>query len=352
MAFLRGLLTAMLVTVAVARADENDRLRDLSPEGQDACFGRVYDKAHLARNPDQKVERIFFLYGGDPVTRANEEPSQADTGYDGFLATTLRGAGKPEWVAGWCSREDADKLYSPIHCGMECDRHLASLQSDAKGKLTISGVERDLYLDVGAEDELGKAEYQRQALGAGDDDFRLDRMPLAACKAEFGRIDPVDPALGPPLRERLKPDEPFCFGRVYDAAHMTAHPRQVTTSIHVARGAKQLAAYSAEDHANWPNNSGIVVSVTARTGSGPASQTYQCLAEGDQWRCSASGDTVCDLASREIFLRRGANGTMMLANPNGGLPIVDLCSPAGGVETATDDRIYRLSPLPQSACGG
>ena len=54
-------------------------------------------------------------------------------------------------------------------------------------------------------DAAKKAEYNKQALGSEDDNFRLDPMPADSCKAEFARIDPIDPALGDPLRVRLKP---------------------------------------------------------------------------------------------------------------------------------------------------
>ena len=58
----------------------------------------------------------------------------------------------------------------------------------------------------------------------------------------------------------------------------------------------------------------------------------------------------CDIAQKEIFLKRGANGTMMLANPNSSLAIVDLCSKAAEGKTQSDDKVYRLESMPQSAC--
>ncbi|TIU26983.1 MAG: hypothetical protein E5W38_26425, partial [Mesorhizobium sp.] len=82
-------------------------------------------------------------------------------------------------------------------------------------------------------------------------------------------------------------------------------------------------------------------------------QTYTCQGEADQWRCSASSkmsDFACDISQKEIFLKRGAGGTMMLANPNSALAIVDLCSKAAGGKTKSDDKVYRLNPMPQSAC--
>jgi hypothetical protein len=237
---------------------------------------------------------------------------------------------------------------------MDCDRTLASLKVDDKGRVLLSDLSPDIYLDPDSEEQLGKAEYDRQALGSEDDNFRLDPMPAATCKAEFARIDPIDPALGAPLRERLKPDQPFCYGRNYDAAHMSSHPNQLTQSIRVFRGPVELASYaSGGDAANWPDGADIAVSVTTRLKSGKVTQTYSCQGEADQWRCAASSkmsDFSCDIAQKEIFLKRGADGMMMLANPNSSLAIVDLCSKAADGKTKSDDKVYRLEPMPQSAC--
>jgi len=341
------------VLAGTALADERPGLTELSPNGADACFGRVYDAAHLKAHPKQKVARIFFLYGHDPVSHPNEEPTEnADTSYNGFLTTTVRGAKTPQWAGGWCNHESEDGKSGPIRCGMDCDRTMASLKLDDKGRLIVTDVSQDLYLDAGSEDELGEAEYDRQALGSEDDNFRLDPMPVATCKAEFAKIDPIDPALGTPLRERLKPDQPFCFGRDYDAAHLGSHPDQVTQSIRVFRGPVELASFaSGGDVANWPDGADIAVSVTTRKNGAKVTQTYSCQGEADQWRCAASSkmsNFSCDISQKEIYLKRGANGTMMLANPNSSLAIVDMCSADG--KTKSDDKVYRLEAMPQSAC--
>jgi len=346
---------ALAAFAGAARADDALSLKELSPNGADACFGRIYDAAHLKAHPHQKVARIFFYYGHDPVSRPNEEPAtNADSSYNGFLTTTVRGAKAPEWASGWCNKNDPSDPSSGIRCGMDCDRTLASLKVDDKGKLILSNVQPDVYLDAGAEEDLGKAKYDEQALGSEDDNFKLDPMPAAACKAEFARIDPIDPALGDPLRVRLKPDQPFCFGRDYDDAHLKTHPNQLTQSIRVFRGPVELASFAAGgDPANWPDGADIAVSVTTRQKGAKVTQTYSCQGEADQWRCSASSkmsDFSCDISQKEIFLKRGADGMMVVANPNNAVAVVDLCSKAANGKTRSDDKVYRLQPMPQSAC--
>ncbi|MER9396681.1 hypothetical protein NKI46_00880 [Mesorhizobium sp. M0615] len=91
--------------------------------------------------------------------------------------------------------------------------------------------------------------------------------------------------------------------------------------------------------------------MTTRKNGTKVTQTYSCQGEADQWRCAASSrmsNFSCDIAQKEIFLKRGANGTLMLANPNSSLAIVDLCSADG--KTKSDDKVYRLEAMPQSAC--
>ncbi|RUV47139.1 hypothetical protein EOA88_39975, partial [Mesorhizobium sp. M5C.F.Ca.IN.020.14.1.1] len=79
-----GLGVALLAAVAgTAFAEDTPKLTELSPDGKDACFGRVYDAAHLKVHPNQKVGRIFFYYGSDPVSHPNEEPSSGPSGYNG-----------------------------------------------------------------------------------------------------------------------------------------------------------------------------------------------------------------------------------------------------------------------------
>src|SRR5215510_4909469 len=90
---------ALFALAGAVRAEQPPNLPELSPTGADVCFGRVYDAAHLKAHPHQKVGRIFFFYGHDPVSRPNEEPpANQESSYNGFLTTTVRGAKKPEWA--------------------------------------------------------------------------------------------------------------------------------------------------------------------------------------------------------------------------------------------------------------
>ena len=327
------------------------------------CYGRIYDDQHIQSHPRQKVVRIFWFYGA-PSSGPNEEPDSDHGDYrDGpKLMTTLRGEQKPLWTWGF-SCEDSGGDNKPVRCNQDCDRTLGYLARDGKGGIILSDLDRDLYHypeDVDAiHSPADQAEYDRKTLGEDDSKFRLDRLPVEVCETEFAKIAGVDPALGEPLRKRLKPDQPFCYGRDYDAAHLAKHPEQATVSIRVQRGPAELSAYAAANRGpgSWPFDAQIVVTLTTRKGAGKIEQEYKhCFPELNQWRCyaktanpTASASASCDVSNKRVYLRRGIDGTMMLGNPDSGLPIGDIC--AKSTPTESDDKIFRLSPLPLSACG-
>src|SRR5690349_10987174 len=140
--FRLGFAAAMLAFAGTTFAEDGlSQLTELSLDGNDACFGRIYDASHIAAHPNQKVTRIFFFYGHDPVSRPNEESqnSVAEAGYNAFITTTVRGASKPDWAGGWCRKDKED---GHIYCGMECDRSMGTLKFDGKGRLVMEGVGR------------------------------------------------------------------------------------------------------------------------------------------------------------------------------------------------------------------
>ena len=355
----RYLAAAILLALALPAAADDDILPELSPGGKAVCFGRAYDARHLAAHPRQKVQRIFLLHGLDPLGRPNEEPRSYRTPlqipHAVFLATTMRGETTPKWARArcyWGSSTGPDK--GLVYCVKECGMRMGFFKLDPAGNLDFSDLPRDFYLDACSDQALDSAEYARRSFDADDDHFSLAPQPLDACKAEFARVDPPDPALGPPLRDRLKPDQPFCYGRDYDAAHLRAHPDQVTTSIRLFRGPTEIERYARhpDGQEGWPDDVEIMVRATTRKGGKfQTEERITCRGEGDEWYCSPSRGVCILEADRPIYLRRGLNGAILLANPKSGLPIVDMCAPEGKGSTRSDDKIFRLNEMPLSACG-
>jgi hypothetical protein len=297
------------------------------------------------------MQRIFLAHGSDPLGRPNEEPRAHPSRYVVFLATTMRGQAVPKWARAWCyPGSGAEKGLA--YCIKECGTQMGFFQLDTTGNLALTGFPRDFYLDSCSDEALDSAEVARRSFDVDDDRFRLAPQPLDACKAEFARVAPPDPALGPPLRDRLKPDQPFCYGRDYDPAHLKAHPDQVTTSIRLFRGPTEIERYAGRGgEEGWPRDAETMVTATTRKGGTSQELRITCSGKGDEWYCYPSRGVCILEADRPIYLQRGSNGAILLANPKSGLPIVDMCAPEGKGGTRSDDRIFRLNALPLSACG-
>lgn len=347
------------------------------------CFARVYDAAHLKAHPQQKVERFFFMIGKnraatyweDPDLRHSEaspvkhaagdaqDPENNSTHVAALV--TLRGMKKPENVSGWCGRNDSTGAKGALSCGGECDKHIGAIRSDDGTHLLLDDVEWGLLMDAEAEE----AAQAKLKLGADDRSFRLEQRPIEDCVAEANRTNPPYARLGAPLRERLKPDTPFCYGRDYSPEHLASHPQQVTVSIRVSRNGKAIEADRAKNLLpDWPDGASVTASVTTRKNGKPQTMSYSCAPYEDQWECAAEfcdpkkGDCtpqqrenskVADCNgdfSRTIYLRRGEKEFMMLGNPNMGAPLEPYC----GLDrkTVSDDKVYRLEPMPLSACDG
>ncbi|WP_051134020.1 hypothetical protein [Methylocystis sp. ATCC 49242] len=370
------------IVCAAAQAKEITPTEKLIERQGKLCFARVYDAAHLKAHPRQRVERVFFLIGKgkaasyweDPNLRHSEEspnkhanPAADDPERDTtrvVALVTLRGARKPEYVAGWCSSEaHLDSQSKKLSCGGECDHHIGAIYSDEAAHLMLEDVEQAVLLDSEAEEAGDKS----RLLGPDDKKFRLDARPLSDCVAEANKTNPRYAGLGAPLRERLKPDAPFCYGRDYSTQHLTSHPQQLTNSIRVSRDDGQIAVDRAKGLlVDWPDGVGLSISVTTRKQPKPVRLHYVCTPLEDQWECSASfcksGMANCSEAEREnakatacdkddsrtVYLRRGQAEFVMLGNPIAGLPLDGSCAQKD--KTASDDKVYRLDSMPLAAC--
>ena len=348
----RYLAAAVLFALAGPAAADDALLPQLSPGGKPVCFGRTYDAAHLKAHAQQKVERIFLVHGADPLGRPNEEPRAHSSPYVVFLATTMRDQTAPKWARTWCyPGSGAEKELA--YCVKECNAQMGFFRLESSGNLLLTDLPRDFYIDACSDEAIDSSEVARRSFDADDDRFSLAPQPIDACKAEFARVAPPDPGRGPPLRERLKPDQPFCYGRDYDAAHLKAHPEQVTTSIQLSRGPTEIKSYAAMSFGQegWPREAEVMVTATTRKDRIPQTLRITCKGEGDEWYCFPSRGACILEADRPLYLQRGLNGAILLANPKSGLPIVDMCAPEGKGVTRSDDKILRLTEMPLSACG-
>jgi hypothetical protein len=116
---MRSALAALLVVASIPAAFA--QAKPLSQVLGAACYGRVYDKAHLAAHPRQRVTSIIVRDGVVPVGKQPGVVAIVD------IRLTLRG-GETAEASGYCKRAGANLI-----CGLEGDA----------GSVTISRRGRD-----------------------------------------------------------------------------------------------------------------------------------------------------------------------------------------------------------------
>jgi hypothetical protein len=328
---------------------------------REACFGRVYDRAHLASHPRQKVTSIHILRSlaerkeaenWQPNSRAENIKKFREDGQTDVSAFVnfrdRRGTFHNSLI---CNKENKDG----VGCYIECDGGSFNLKRESANALLLKNNGFVLVGGCGEDVEEGKAVY----FNPGEDDkvFRLDNKPVAACLAEAQKAVPI--AATKPLRERFKDDEAFCFGSDYDAAHLTSHPRQTVASLRVGR---LDPTHEREDDAEpkwWWFHVKLDIALTRKSGGAPSTAHYACTPEEGSWNClrelAGEGHTSCN--DRRIQIVRGAGDEIYLHNRNSGLPIDNECETATDIGqfptlplTKTDDKVFRLSRMPVQAC--
>jgi hypothetical protein len=128
------------------------------------CFVRVYDRAHLARHPDQVVTAVKLL------VKQAERGSQ----YDFFLHIKVRGRNEVLKTAGLCQTGGPR-----VHCFVECDG--GGIDVNPRPGYVM------MYLDRIRMAECGKDNVEDgEEISGGKDDreFRLDRVDEVMCAGE------------------------------------------------------------------------------------------------------------------------------------------------------------------------
>jgi hypothetical protein len=312
-------------------------LPDHLPLGQEACFGRIYDAAHLKKHPKQRVTafHLFRDFTPDPNKETPLETRETlikDDG-DGSIRVMayVRFRDRPGLFFNglYCGRS-ADG--NTVRCGIECDG----------GGFLAKGVGKSLLLEnqgfvvVGgcgaSEDEAEQADFVKP--GADDKVFRLDHLPVAQCRALEDSRKPTWVALGAPLRERLNRNDAVCFSRTYDAAHLKAHPQQTVRRISVlkAKGEKvgddDFPVYKLVFRAELKNGKTVEKTTTCA----PDQYAYACTQNID-------ADTA-----RDFYLTRAGTDHIMLRDRRGAM------NKLFDVKLGNDDRIFKLQQSPAEAC--
>lgn len=163
---------------------QEGQLAELVPPqpGARACYSRVYDAAHLAKHPKQKVTEMTFrlaYYRHDPDTYA----PLGQRNYYFELDAKVRGQPKKLTAGGECSlRADGKSIF----CGVECDGGGVIISRKPEpGKLLVD-LESQGYLRMTVdcdEEEADEAETYELKPGADDKQFLLTQTEASACPA-------------------------------------------------------------------------------------------------------------------------------------------------------------------------
>ncbi len=351
-----ALLSALTLVLAASPA----ATQGLFSADQEACFGRIYDRGHLASHPQQKTASIHVLRSLGhrpqselwyPGAREEEIKRFRETGGTSVYAfVNFRDRRGSFYNSLICSQDGRDGML----CGVECDGGSFRLKRENANTALLTN--NGFVLVGGCGEEVEEAKTIFFEPGTDDKVFRLERKPIAVCRAEEQKVLPI-PA-GKPLRERFKEDEAFCFGRDYDAAHLASNPRQLVASLRVGR---LDPAAEKNDATNewWWFNVKLAVSLTLKSGSKVSGTRYSCYPEEGSWACrrEPTSDAPSACNDRGISLVRGPGDDILVQNRHSGLPIDKECETAPTGEqyptkplTRSDDRSFRLTRMPLNAC--
>lgn len=155
--------------------------------GNEMCFERNYDSAHLNRHPDQLVTNMILALDPEGPIRRGADRGTFKIAFDFKLLIRKRGSNTVYVQEGYV-QESTDRKLTGI---VECDGGGFMLQEVSSGMLlSISdqGVRMAIVPDpCGESDRLNNSTYVER--GKDDRTFRLDAVSSQACSRAFNQID-------------------------------------------------------------------------------------------------------------------------------------------------------------------
>lgn len=158
------------------------------------------------------------------------------------------------------------------------------------------------------------------------------------------------PVTAYPLEDVLPATTRTCWERVYDAAHLAAHPAQKVVAVRMMFGGVDVGRKR-----NDPVPVDLYFNLRKRKADNPDPASYdyrlsaQCRAAGSGLRCVPEWD------AGSWRIAKGQGGSLVLHN--GGLianpdnyDAEDIADDAVRIPARPDDRSWRLSPLPAASC--
>ena len=235
----------LLLSLAEARAEDGVGLAPavaaIFPRGEEVCYLAGPETTGLKAG--QKLSE-FYLYKLYRPLHAREEmgPSPEDAiarerklnSSSASLDVVARFRDSPNVYSQsvLCTTHDGGKT---ISCGVECDGGSFAVDPGNRTlEITVpaDGSGLSLNQSCGDPDDEGRERWLTAADAGGS--FTLERWPMAHCIAAAEDAHPAFAEDPMPLRERVAVSGWRCLKRVYDAAHLKAHPEQEVVAMSVA----------------------------------------------------------------------------------------------------------------------
>lgn len=169
-------LSTICISLAAAMVATAPALADMPRPG--SCFVRLYDQAHLARNPQQGVEALTVWFDRERTIAPLAMYVEAQMGW--------QGQARADGVAGMVLVQAAlCDINVPGACAVDCDGGNAVPRVQADGRLRLSTryfrIE-DPSGGCGGYEEPGSAPYSSLDEGQGGETvYLLHPAPVSAC---------------------------------------------------------------------------------------------------------------------------------------------------------------------------
>ena len=286
------LLALALAVGAAAPVSAAEVLDTLFPVGQGACWGRVYDAAHLARHPAQKVRTIHLWdhWGKNGLFETPDDPDYADPGGRDtkvFPTILVERTDRPGVASRslpctvvdgrlGCVADEEDGAHFPLRLTPKDGAVIADLSEPGLDLLRPPDKAR-----------LGRPPQEiRLAPGADDRQFRLDRRPVTECRERLVAAGP-DYARdgGPALRAIVT----AAYGRSIVGPEQTFRQELGRVCLRAVGGGTPIVAGFNPALGDFMNGVDAFTMRLVRGGAGKARRyLFHCDARSWEWRCEAA----------------------------------------------------------------
>ena len=342
-----ALVIAFSGPAAAQEEEAGSLLLKTFPRGEEVCYGRVYDAAHLARHPRQRMSAFHFFKSLTPDPLKEE-------GYrdrKGEIARDRKEAGA-RWLSVLVRFKDTQgKLYKQevecqggpdqFYCRRDCDGGGFLVRPSSGGLLlsqepSMQGLRLAAACDPDEEGEGARLDPKEDVTL-----WALEPLPMSACHAERDAARPTWARTMEPLSARFTNRDRVCHARIYNAEHLARHPNQKVVAVMLRT----------EDRVRWDGDTDdsriiLPVRLSARLRDGAvATRSAVCTAHDYELTCNSDNDVFTLIRAGERGLVVRDINARKLIDPN-----ENFLSKFLQVDLGDDDRVFRLDEQENANC--